>query len=89
MSRLDVCLEWLYQIVEPEKIIHKFPNKNYFAAKNMHRITVHLLNISSNLKEWDEVPPSSILFGLSTHQAVILWSSSTNAKKRTFMETDG
>ena len=47
----------------------------------MHRITVHLLNISSNLKEWDEVPPSSILFGLSTHQAVILWSSSTNAKK--------
>jgi len=70
----------LYQIVEPEKLSINFPTK-LFCSKNMHRITVHLLNISSNLKEWDEVPPSSILFGLSTHQAVILWSSSTNAKK--------
>lgn len=88
MSGLDVALSGCIKSLNPKIYIYpEISQQKLFCSKKMHRITIHLLNISLNLKEWDEVPPQ-VFF--SVFQPIKRWFFGHHLRiKKNIYGTDG
>ena len=86
-----ICRDWMLPwVVVSNRWTRKFicpeiSQQKLFCSKTMHRITIHLLNISLNLKEGDEVPPQAFF---SVFQPIKRWffGHHLRMQKKTYME---